>query len=129
MRIQTYKDEYFELLSGRLSTLKIVGRLDIFSSPALEKIWHVIPLPHRVLFDLSGATEVDEAGRDALLALLQSREKDAKLIVSLEGLGPKAAPMFPAQAPFYQNKAIAIGAMGDVSDAPPLRARVSDENL
>lgn len=127
VRIQTYKDEYFELLSGPPFAVKILGRLDIFSSPALKKLWQVLPLPRRVVFDLSGATEVDDAGRDALLALVRSREKDARVMISLEGLGSSEVEMFPDELPFYQDKATALSALGDVSDAPPLHARVSSE--
>jgi hypothetical protein len=77
-----------------------------------------------VVFDLSGATEVDEAGRDALLILFESLEKDARVTISLEGLGSKEVCMFPDEAPFYQNRSAAISALGDVSDALPLALTV-----
>jgi anti-sigma B factor antagonist len=127
VRIQTYKDEYFELLPGPPFTVKIVGRLDLFSSSALKKSWQAIPVPRRVIFDLCGTTEIDKAGREALADVLAKQEKDARAVVSLEGLGSEQASMFPSGPPFYQSKATALAALGDVSDAPPLQVRVLNE--
>jgi anti-sigma B factor antagonist len=128
VRIQTYKDEYLELLSGPPFTVKIVGRLDLFSSPALKKAWQALPVPRKVIFDMSGATEIDEAGRGALLAPLESREKDARVAVSLEGLGSEHMRNLPTKPPFYQTKAPALAALGDVSKSPPLLVRVLKED-
>jgi anti-sigma B factor antagonist len=127
VRIQTYKDEYFELQTGPFFNVKIVGRLDLFSSPALKKSWQPIPVPRRVLFDLSATTEIDDAGREALEDLLAKRGKDESAVVSLEGLGSEQKGMFPNSPPFYQNRATALAALGDVSDSPPLHARVLNE--
>jgi len=107
--------------------VKVVGRLDLFSSPALRKVWQILPLPRLVAFDLSGATEVDEEGRNALLALLDGQEKDARVTVSLEGLGSDGVGMFPGGPPFHQSKASALASLGDVSAAPLLRVRVLSE--
>ena len=127
VRIQTYRDEYFELLAGSPFTLKIVGRLDLFSSPALKKAWQAIPLPRRVLFDLSGTTEIDDAGREALVDLLAKRENDARAVVSLESLGSQQVSTFPSGSYFYQTRTTALAALGDVSDAPQLQVRVFSE--
>jgi hypothetical protein len=127
VRIQSYKDEYFELQSGQPFTVKIVGRLDLFSSSALKKSWQALPVPRRVIFDLSRTTEIDEAGREALVDLLAKQEKDSKAVVSLEGLGAEQMGELPGGPPFYQNKATALAALGDVSDAPPWQTRVLNE--
>jgi anti-sigma B factor antagonist len=127
VRIQTYKNEYFELLSGPPLTVKIVGRLDLFSSPALKKSWQILPLPRRVLFDLSAMTDVDKAGREALLDLLAAREKEARAVVSLEGLSSEQVNGFPSESCFYQNRTTALAALGDLSNAPLLHVRVLSE--
>jgi anti-anti-sigma regulatory factor len=127
LRIQTYKNEYFELLSGSPFTVKIVGRLDLFSCPALKKIWQAIPQPRRVLFDLSATTEIDEAGREALVDLMAKRENDARAVVSLENLSSQEVNTFPSGSYFYQTSTSALAALGDVSDAPPLHVRVLSE--
>jgi anti-sigma B factor antagonist len=127
VRIQTYENEYFELLSGPPLTVKIVGRLDLFSSPALKKVWQAIPLPRRVLFDLSATTEIDDAGREGLADLIAKQENDARAVVVLEGLSSEQISRFPSDSCFYQNRATALYDLGDVSDAPPLQARVLSE--
>ncbi len=113
VRIQTYKNEYFELLSGSPFTVKIVGRLDLFSSPALKKAWQAIPQPRRVLFDLSAATEINDAGREALVDLLAKRENDARAVVSLESLSSQQVSTFPSGPYFYQTRTTALAARGD----------------
>lgn len=127
VRIHTYKDEYFELLSGPPFTVKIVGRFDLFSSPALKKSWQAIPVPRRVLFDLSATTEIDRAGREALVDLLAKPENDARAVVFLEGVSSEQVNRFPSESCFYQNRTTALAALGDVSDAPLLRVRVLSE--
>jgi len=62
-----------------------------------------------------------------LLDLLEKREKDARAVVSLEGLGSEQVRMFPGGLPFYQNRATALAALGDLSDASPWHARVFNE--
>ena len=126
-RIQTFANEYVELLPGPPITMKIVGRLVRFSAPALKKAWQAIPVPRRVIVDMCGTTEIDEAGREALLDLLSKREKDARAVVCLEGLDSEQVGMFPGGPPFYQNKATALAGLGDVSDAPPLQTPVLTE--
>jgi anti-sigma B factor antagonist len=128
IHIRTYKDEYFELLTGPPFAIRVVGRLDLFSSPALKKAWQALPVPRKVIVDLGGATEVDEAGREALVGLLANREKDAIAVVSLEGLGSEQMRNFPTKPPFYQSKAPALAALGDVSKSPPLLVRVLKED-
>ncbi len=127
VRIQTYENEYFELVSGPPFTVKIVGRLDLFSSPALKKAWQAIPLPRRVLFDLSGATEIDDAGREGLADHIAKRENDARAVVVLEGLSSEQINRFPSDSCFYRNRATALFELGDVSDTPPLQVRILSE--
>jgi anti-sigma B factor antagonist len=124
MRIQTYKDEHFDVVSGPPFTVKIVGRFDLFSSAALKKSWQVLPSPRRVLFDLSKTTEIDADGREALEGLLKHGDKDAKVAVSLQGLQVEQAEMFSVGPPFYRNNASALAALGDVSDAPSIQVKV-----
>lgn len=128
VRIQTYMFEYVELLSGPPFTIKIVGRLNLFSSPALKRVWQGLPVPRRVIFDMCGTTEIDEAGREALLDLLAKREKDARAVVSLEGLRSEQVSQFPTEPPFYQSKAAALAALGDVSKSPPLLVQILKED-
>lgn len=124
VRIQTYKDEYFEILSGKPLSVQVLGRLDLFSSSALERVWHTLPAPRRVLFKLHRATEINDAGRAALLSLLTSREEDAQAVVSLEGLSCEQVTAFPDRSPFYSKTAAALAALGHVSDTHPWTVKI-----
>jgi anti-sigma B factor antagonist len=125
--IQTYKDEYFEIQTGRPFVVKIVGRLDMFSAPTVRKAWEAIPVPRRVLFDLSSTTEIDDAGREALVDLIAKRENDARLVVVLGGLSSEQRSKFPSDSCFCQSRATALSELGDVSDTPPLQVGVLSE--
>jgi anti-anti-sigma factor len=136
LRLQTYVNEHVEVLSGSPFTVEIVGRLDLFASSALEKAWKALPPPRRVLFDLHRATEISDAGRDALLALLANSEEEARAAISVEGLGQEqilggrslfGMKAFPIEPPVYSSRASALAALGDVSDTPAWRIKVGRE--
>ena len=124
IRFETYKDEYFELLTGPPFTIRIVGRLDRFSSPALRKSWQAVPAPRRVIVELGGVTEVEKVARKALIELLAECEKEERLVVCLEGLGAEQVAIFPLVPPFYEHRVTALAALGDVSESMPLHAQV-----
>ena len=125
--IQTYKDEYFQILPGRPFVLEIVGRLDLFASSALKRAWQSLPAPQKVLVDMRLATEIDEAGRGALLGFLAKVEKGAEVVISLEGLDSQQMDSFPAVPPFYENKSAALAALEDLSDVTIWTVKVLDE--
>jgi anti-sigma B factor antagonist len=123
LRLQIYENnpnEYVQILSGPPFTLEVAGRLELFAQSALHKAWQSIPAPRFVLVDLRQATEVSDAGRDALLALMRNSEL-AKSALSLEGLGREQVKGFPREPPVYAKKAAALAALGDTSDAPAWR--------
>src|SRR5262245_2925430 len=56
VHLQTYtrdpeegKDEYMELRRGVPITLRVVGRLDLFTSAVFEKLWRSVPSPRRLI--------------------------------------------------------------------------------
>ena len=75
--------------------------------------------------ELLHATEIDDAGRDELLNIVQEREADAKMAVCLEGLPLEQIARFPSKPPFYADRWAALRALGDVSDTPPWIARIA----
>jgi anti-sigma B factor antagonist len=123
---QSYEYEYVELVVGIPLVVSVVGRLDLFSSAALRRVWSSIPKPFLALIDLSQATKIDVAGRDALFALLECAEEDTKLAISLEGLSPEATTLFSCAAPAYPTKQAALLALGRVSGIFrwPVRTRI-----
>jgi hypothetical protein len=122
-RIPTYPDEYFEIVTGTPFKVLIVGRLNLFTSTGLSKLWRA--LPSRIaLFDLHLATEITPEGRDALLRLVAQPGKDEGLAISLEGLAQQHKEAFPAVPPVYPDNATALAALGElVRKTPPWPAR------
>lgn len=118
VRLRTYEQEYFEIVFSPPYVVRVAGRLNLFSSSALDKVWRVIPQPRWVIFELAQMTDVDTAGRDALLAFLQRKEAGAKAVVSLEGMNRTLAELFLAAPGAYPDKEKALAALGDVSDTP-----------
>jgi len=97
IKIVTYgkENECLEVLPGPPVSLCVVGRLDLFSSRAVEIALRAIPVPRLAAIDLGRTTEISEGGRDALLTLLASTEKGDRVVVSLEGLSPdRLSPLF-----------------------------------
>ena len=127
-RVQTYEQEYFEVVSGPPYRMRIVGRLNLFSSSALDKTWRAIPPPRRIVFDLGSATEIDAPGRDALLTLLRTRAAGARAVISLEGSSEASARPFLSTPGVYANKKEALAALGDISDTPQWLGDIVEQN-
>jgi ABC-type transporter Mla MlaB component len=125
IRIESYLDEYCRLLSGPPFVAEIHGRLTVFSHHTVQTIWNLLPKPRRVMFDLRGVTELESWGRKALVDLVNGCKDDSKVAVSLEGLARALADEFPGP-PFYWQRAVALAALGDVSDTPPLLVSVGE---
>jgi anti-sigma B factor antagonist len=128
LTFQTYQNESFEIRADHPFKCQILGRLDLFSSSALQKSWLAIPSPRRVVFDLQRTTEINDAGRTALITLLAGKEDGSKATVSLEGLGPEQMAAFPNGAPFFRRMADALKSLGNVSDSPRWQARIIEES-
>src|SRR5215469_470250 len=122
-RVQTYEQEYFEIVSGKPYIVRVVGRLNLFSSAALDKTWRAIPLPRRVIFDLALATDIDGPGARALLTFLGKKESSAKAAVSLEGLKETLSSSFLGASDVYPEKRGALAALGTVGDTPAWRGQ------
>jgi anti-sigma B factor antagonist len=125
IRIESYLQEYCHLLCGPPFIIEIHGRLTMFSDYAVKKAWNLVPQPRRVMFDLRGVTGLESGGRKALVELVNGCKDDSKVTVSLEGLARALADEFPGP-PFYQQRAVALAALGDVSDTPALLVSVGE---
>ncbi len=126
-RVQTYEQEYFEIIAGPPYAVRVVGRLNLFASSALDKVWRTTPSPRRVIFDLGSATDIDAPGREALLRFLRKKESSAKAVISLEGLKPELARFFLTYPDVYPDRKAALAALGDLSDTPPWTAEIVDK--
>ena len=122
--VRSYETEYWEVRPGPPFVVNAVGRLNMFSSRALENCWKAIPAPRRVLFDLSRVEEVTPPGVTAMGRLLGTRALNDNAVVSLEGLSAPAAQNFRDIVGAYGARADALNALGDVSGALPWSARI-----
>jgi anti-sigma B factor antagonist len=116
LRFGTYLYEECSVVAGRPMVIQVVGRLDIFSSPALRKSWNAVPPASEVLFELSQLTEVDGVGLDTLTSLVKIGEETNRAVVLLEGLSSEILSLFPAGPPFYLRRVDALEALGSSSE-------------
>lgn len=113
VRIPTYAEEYFEIAAGTPFRIAIVGRLNLFTSSGLSKLWTALPA-RIAIFDLHLSTEITPEGRDALLRLIAQPGKDERAAISLEGLTPEQAQFFGSAPPVYADNAGALAGLGDL---------------
>ena len=118
VRIPTYAEEYFEIAAGTPFKISIVGRLNLFTSSGLDKFWRVLPA-RIALFDLHDTAEITAEGRNALLHLASQSTKDEAAAISLEGVAPEQAHVFPCDPPVYPDNATALAALGDLVAKTP----------
>lgn len=117
-RVRTYEGEYFEVVPGPPYMVRIVGRLNLFASAALDKVWRAIPSPRRVIFDFYTATDIDIPGQNALLAFLRRKESIAKVAILVEGLNEVLVAGFGSGSEVCGDRQACLVALGDLSDTP-----------
>lgn len=105
IRIWTYANEYFHLTPGSPFIIQVVGRLDLFSSSRLTRVWQSLPLSPRVVFDLSETSEVDNAGANAIIDLAANC-KHASGVLSIEGCSAEVTRMFPLGVPVCRDRVL-----------------------
>jgi anti-sigma B factor antagonist len=110
-QITTYPDEYFEIVGGAPFKIIIAGRLNLFTSPGLSKLWRALPA-RIALFDLHLVTEITPEGRDVLLRLIAQPGKDEGAAISIQGLAPNWAQVLLSSPRVYPDDAAAFAALG-----------------
>ena len=127
VRIETYTNEYLEILSGNPITVRIIGRLDHFASSAFRRLGRALSKHRKVLFDLSETTEVDVGGRDALLSFITDATHGFQAVVSLEGLNKQNLEVFAEGLNCYLKRRDALEALGDGSIASTWTTTISSD--
>jgi anti-sigma B factor antagonist len=115
-RISTYVGEYFEILSGLPISIRIVGRLDRFSSSAFKRLEQVLSEHKSVLFDLSKTVEVDVDGREALLSFIRDSKHKFRAVVSLAGLNEHDSYSFAREPDCFHKSSNAVEALGQLGE-------------
>jgi anti-sigma B factor antagonist len=127
VRIETYTNEYLEILSGNPITVGVFGRLDHFASSAFRRLGRALSKHRKVLFDLGETTEVDVGGRDALLSFITNATHEFQAVVSLEGLIEQNLEVFAGSINCYLKRRDALEALGDGSIATTWTTTISTD--
>jgi anti-sigma B factor antagonist len=124
--LKTYPEEEVHLFAETPFTIRIEGRLDLFASEAVARLWRASPAPRRVLIDASRLTELSEPGLSALLEF--ASQPDTKAAILLGEQGPPKGASFPADLTFTDRGA-AVAALGELPQESrrPLIVKVRQE--
>jgi anti-anti-sigma factor len=125
LRLMTYVGEHIDAIPGLPSFLSLSGRLDLFASEVLEKIWLNLPPPRRVVVDLRAATEVSDPGALALLRMCQDKDNRAALLV--DASKPEQARALSCGT-VCQTRDEGIAALGDLPGGAPTPVTVTVHN-
>lgn len=124
VQVVNYFGGYVEVVLAPPTAINIVGRFDLFASSALKKAWNVVPAPGGVIVDVSQTTEMDEPGRDALLALLASSGDRWETAISTEGAPEQVRALLPCAGRVYSSKATALDALGGSLTVAPILVKL-----
>lgn len=113
LHLGTYENEYIDVAPDLRTTIRIVGRLDLFASEVLERAWLTVPPPRRILFHLTMPHEITPAGMQKLLSLCAGKESDSKGVIVV---WPRDTTHFPHGAPIYLDQESAIKALGEIAN-------------
>jgi anti-sigma B factor antagonist len=116
VRVSTYVGEYFEILSGHPISIRIVGRLDMFSSSAFKRVERILSGHKSVYVDLSRTVEVDADGRNALLSFIRDSKHNFRAVVSLEGLNESDSVSFEREPGCFPKTRNAVEALGPLAE-------------
>ena len=120
VRLQTYnrqpgevKNEYMELHRGAPFTLRIIGRLDLFTSAVFEKLWRSVPSPRRLIIDCSEAWDISERGAEVLTRLVTADGEGRVVLVMQKGKLPPPNT-FPTDIPIVTDWDKALTTLGEL---------------
>jgi anti-sigma B factor antagonist len=128
LMLPTYDREGIEAdLEERLSTLAVLGRMDLFAFDALKRLWELLPLPQRIVCDLNRATEVSEAAARAFLDLALRDGQGPVGLVADETHGRQAAAFGNRLVRFLERWQVSSAFTdGPALDRPMIKARVEE---
>jgi anti-sigma B factor antagonist len=118
--------EYMELRAGPTPTLKVVGRLDLFASAVLERLWRAAPPPRHLVLDFTHSGECTERGVDVLGSLLAG-DDGGKAVVLAAGDSPLASCGLPGNVAVAPDAETALRLLGSPPQGAgrPLEVKVT----
>jgi len=116
LKLPTYPDEYLEVIAGTPMEIAVIGRLNLFTSKSVDKLWRA--LPSRIaLLDLSRATEITPEGRGALLRIINALQKDEGIAVVTEGSASEIGNLLSPVPQVYATRAHALSALTRLAES------------
>lgn len=105
LRSPTYDDEYVRLVIGTTQTITVERRLDLFASEVVTRVWHLLPPPRRVIFEVA-QSQYTEAGLQPLLDLCAISDESNRGAIVITGVTDQSRHSLP------QHPAIHDGSSG-----------------
>jgi anti-sigma B factor antagonist len=130
LSLPTYEREAVHAdLDDRMSVLEVRGRLDLFAFDALKRIWELLPLPQRILFDLNQTTEISERAARAVVDLAL-REGQGPMAILADNNHDEQADRFGNRFPRFRELAAVLDTFvprdGDVLGRPMIRIHIEE---
>ena len=110
LRAPTYDDEYVRLVIGTTQTITVKGRLDLFASDVVTRIWHLVPAPRRVIFEIA-QSQYTEAGLQPLLDLCAISDESNRSAIVITGVTEKSRPSLPQHPAIHEGSSDAESAL------------------
>ena len=124
LRAPTYDDEYVRLVIGTTQTITVEGRSDLFASEVVTRIWHLVPTPRCVVFEVA-QSQYTEAGLQPLLDLCAISDESNRSAIVITGVTDQSRDSLPKHRAVHEKSSAAESALGDLGhQLPRLQLRV-----
>lgn len=110
LRAPTYDDEYVRLVIATTQTISVEGRLDLFASEVVTRIWHLVPPPRRVVFEVA-QSQYTEAGLQPLLDLCAIADESNRSAIVITGVTDQSRDSLPRHPAVHERSSDAESAL------------------
>jgi anti-sigma B factor antagonist len=125
IRLRTYDGEHVWFSAGSPGVVELTGRLDLFASEVLERIWKVLPAPKPVLIVMNGQNAARTERGWERLQMLAVDHPENHVAILLTGLPEDTQIQIQTKVPIYRAE---DGPLNWASaGAPPITVRVAIE--
>ena len=122
-----FSTEYYQF-QFQFTSLKVIGRLDLYASEALERALYTLPIPRKLLVDLQAATEVSTHAIPLLLRL-RVAEKDGQAVLLIDKTKAEQVAAFGEKSGVFADRAAASVAVGSLFyKAKPVTVKVGRQD-
>jgi anti-sigma B factor antagonist len=110
----TYRGEFVEVVPQILLhvQVRVSGRLNLFAAEVVEKAFRSVPLPRRVIFDLTGVTEISQPGLERIFSLCKSNTMESRAALLAGKPISEVTTIFQTRLLCYVIREEALNALG-----------------